>query len=76
MYQTTVDYPNEWSNGHHFMLDAKVLVAVRWEQMEALRWSVGWTARGVWEVKPVLNTSPSSADRHLTQETKITVGLL
>ena len=37
VYQRTVDYPDVWHNGHHVMLDAKVLVAVRWEQVEPLR---------------------------------------
>ena len=36
MYQRTVDYPDEWFNGFHVMLDAGVLVTVRWEQMARL----------------------------------------
>ncbi len=38
VYQRTVDYPNEWFNGHHVMLDTEVLVTVRWEQVEGHRW--------------------------------------
>ena len=37
VYQRTVDYPDEWHNSHHVMLDSEVLVTVRWEQVEALR---------------------------------------
>ena len=33
----TVDYPDEWHNGHHVMLDTEVLVTVRWEQVVACR---------------------------------------
>ena len=33
-YQRTVDYPDEWRNGFHVMLDTGVLVTVRWEQVE------------------------------------------
>ena len=32
VYQRTVDYPDEWHNGHHVMLDSEELVTVRWEQ--------------------------------------------
>ena len=35
MYQRTVDYPEEFHNGHHVMMDTEVLVTVRWEQVEA-----------------------------------------
>ena len=35
VYQRTVDYPDEWFNGHHVMLDTEVLVTVRWEQVAA-----------------------------------------
>ena len=35
VYQRTVDYPDEWYNGHHIMLDTEELVTVRWEQVEA-----------------------------------------
>ena len=31
VYQRTVDYPDEWANGHHVMLDTGVLVTVRWD---------------------------------------------
>ena len=31
----TVDYPEEWSNGYHVMLDTEELVTVRWDQVEA-----------------------------------------
>ncbi len=37
VYQRTVDYPGEFANGNHVMLDTEELVTVRWEQME---WSV------------------------------------
>ena len=30
VYQKTVDYPDEWANGRHVMLDSDVLVTVRW----------------------------------------------
>ena len=33
VYQRTVDFPGEWNNGHHVMLDSEVLVTVRWEQV-------------------------------------------
>ena len=36
VYQRTADYPDQWSNGHHVMLDTRVLVTVRWEQVEPL----------------------------------------
>ena len=35
-YQRTVDYPEEYNNGHHVMLDTEQLVTVRWEQVESL----------------------------------------
>ena len=35
MYQKTVDYPEEWANGYHVMLDTVELVTVRWDQVEA-----------------------------------------
>ena len=35
VYQKTVDFPDEWSNGHHVMLDTEELVTVRWDQVEA-----------------------------------------
>ena len=35
VYQRTVDYPDEWANGHYVMLDTEELVTVRWEQVEA-----------------------------------------
>ena len=33
--QKTVDYPNEWANGFHVMLDTEELVTVRWDQVVA-----------------------------------------
>ena len=30
VYQRTADYPDEWANGYHVMLDTGVLVTVRW----------------------------------------------
>lgn len=35
VYQRTADYPDEWANGHHVMLDADELVTVRWDQVDA-----------------------------------------
>ena len=32
VYQRTVDYPDEYFNGHHVRLDDGQLVTVRWEQ--------------------------------------------
>ena len=37
VYQGTVDYPDEWNNGHRVMLATEMLVTVRWEQVEAMR---------------------------------------
>ena len=37
VYQRTVDYPDEWNNGHHIMLATEMLVTVRWEQVDARR---------------------------------------
>ena len=34
VYQKTVDYPDEWANGHHVMLDIEELVTFWWEQVE------------------------------------------
>ena len=36
VYQRTVDYPDEFANGYHVMLDTEELVKVRWNQVEAL----------------------------------------
>jgi len=36
VYQRTVDYPDEWHNGHHVMLDSEKLVTVLWEKVEGL----------------------------------------
>ena len=33
VYQRTVDYPDEFHNGHHVMLDTGELVTVRWERV-------------------------------------------
>ena len=46
VYQRTVDYPDEWFNGHHVMLDTEKLVTVRWEQVEARvgQGELGWDA--------------------------------
>ncbi len=35
VYQRTVDYPDEWANGYHVMLDTEKLVTVRWDQVVA-----------------------------------------
>ncbi len=37
VYQRTVDYPDEWHNGFHVLLDTGVLVTVRWEQVRGLK---------------------------------------
>ena len=37
VYQRTVDYPDEYFNGHHIMLDSEKLVTVRWDQVRELR---------------------------------------
>ena len=28
-----MDYPDEWANGYHVMLDSEELVTVRWDQV-------------------------------------------
>ena len=35
VYQKTVDYPGELSEGFHVMLDTEELVTVRWDQVKA-----------------------------------------
>ena len=37
VYQKTVDYPEQWANGYHVMLDSDELVTVRWDQVKTLR---------------------------------------
>ena len=34
VFQKTVDYPNDLSNGFHVMLDSEELVTARWDQVE------------------------------------------
>ena len=34
VYQRTVDYPEEFANGYHIMLDTEVLITVRADQVE------------------------------------------
>ena len=34
VYQRTMDYPDEWANGYHVMLDSEELVTVRWDQVD------------------------------------------
>ena len=34
VYQRTVDYPGEFADGYHVMLDSEELVTVRWDQVE------------------------------------------
>ena len=41
MYQKSVDYPDEWGNGYHVMLDSGRLVTVRWEQVDSCPVSSG-----------------------------------
>ena len=36
VYQRTVDYPDEFANGHHVLLESGVLVTVRYDQVEGL----------------------------------------
>ena len=36
VYQKTVDYPDEWADGYHVMLDNEELVTVRWDQVESV----------------------------------------
>lgn len=36
VYQKTVDYPDDWANGYHVMLDTEELVTVRRDQLERL----------------------------------------
>ena len=35
VYQRTVDYPEEWGNGFHVMLDSGAVVTIRWDQVES-----------------------------------------
>ena len=37
VYQRTADYPDEWQNGHHVMLDTEKRVTVRWNRVESRR---------------------------------------
>lgn len=34
VFQRTVDYPDEFANGYHVMLDIEELVTVRWDQVK------------------------------------------
>ncbi len=43
VYQWTVDYPDEFPNGHHVMLDTEEMT-VRWDQVKELRIKAGWYA--------------------------------
>ncbi len=36
VFQRTADYPDEWANGYHLMLDTEGLVTVRREQVESV----------------------------------------
>jgi len=44
VFQKTVDFPDEWSNGYHVMLDSEEIVTVRWDQVESMRelYKLGW----------------------------------
>jgi hypothetical protein len=33
VYQKTGDYPDEWANGYHVILDTEELETVRWDQV-------------------------------------------
>ena len=35
VYQKTLDYTDEWSNGYHVWLDTEKLVTVRWDQVSS-----------------------------------------
>ena len=35
VYQRTVDYPDDWANGYHVMLDTEELITVRMDQVKA-----------------------------------------
>ena len=35
-FQRTVDYPDDWANGYHVMLDTEKLVTVRWDQVQGI----------------------------------------
>ena len=35
VFQRTVDFPDEWANGHHVMLDSEKLITVSWEQVRS-----------------------------------------
>ena len=35
VYPRTIDYPEEFVNGYHVVLDTEVLVTVRWERVTA-----------------------------------------
>ena len=37
VYQKSVDYPNDLSNGFQVMLDSEELVTVRWDQVGQLK---------------------------------------
>lgn len=37
VHQRTVDYPEEFANGFHVMLDTEEVVTVRWGQVRSLR---------------------------------------
>ena len=43
VFQRAVDYPDDYGNGFHVMLDAEELVTVRWDQVEAAKY-----LRAVW----------------------------
>ena len=36
VYWRTMDYPDEFANGYHVMLDTDELATVRWDQVKAL----------------------------------------
>ncbi len=46
VYQRTVDYPDEYHNGHHVMLDSGEVVTVRADQAEAVGEERGSRCRG------------------------------
>ena len=35
VYQRTVDYPDDWANGYHVMLDTEELITVRMDKVKA-----------------------------------------
>lgn len=41
VHQKTVDYPGEWANGYHVMLDTEELATIRSDQVKSLQSRIG-----------------------------------